>query len=168
VILDELVDDLTRVNSKEIRVGKVTKHMNVNVGEFAVERVSLSKSEHYDMRRKNGKLVVYKGFNTDVPLTSFIERIEGVDRESLHKKIENKVQYIVAKEFDVAEDDVKLTFDLRAGCSTCTCSPGWLVELPEQHPINQLHNDYKYAYPRQYDMWITFNAGDGGGFDGES
>lgn len=157
MILDELVDDLTRMNSREIRVGSVTKHMNVNVGEFAVERVSLSKSEHYDMRRKNGKLTVYKQFNTDDALTSFRERIEGIDREALHKKIEDKVKFMVAKEFDVDEADVKMKYSVYAGCS-CPCSPGWSVELPEQHEINKLHNDYKYAYPRQYDMWITFNA----------
>ena len=50
MILDELVDDLTRINRNEIRIGKVSKDVNIDVGGLALQRVSLTKSEHCDRR----------------------------------------------------------------------------------------------------------------------
>ena len=158
MILDELKEDVYRMNRNEYRTHYVSKDMNVNIGKYAVERLSLSKTQHYDMRRKNGKIVVYKGFADDTILQSFLDRVNGVDRETEHKTIEKELKWFIAKQFNVDESDLKMRFDLKAGCSTCTCSPGWLVELPEQHPIYRRENDYKYAYPRQYDMWVTLNA----------
>jgi hypothetical protein len=157
MILDELKEDVYRMNRNEYRTHYVSKDMNVNIGEYAVERLSLSKTQHYDRRRKNGKLVVYKGFADDNVLQSFLDRVNGVDREAEHKKIEKELKWFIARQFNVDESDLQMRFDLKAGCSTCTCSPGWLVELPEQHPINQRENGYDYAYPRQYDMWVTLN-----------
>jgi hypothetical protein len=158
MILNELKEDVRRISSKEYRTDSMSKEMNVNIGEYAVERVSIAKSEHYDMRRKNGKFVVYKQFANDDILKSFRDRLDGVDREAEHKKIEKELKWFIARQFDVEEDDLKMRFDLKAGCSMCTCSPGWLIEFPEQHPINRRENDYKYAFPRQYDMWVTLNA----------
>ena len=157
MILNELKEDSRRISSKEYRTHSMRKEMNVNIGEYAVERVSLSKTQHYDMRRKNGKFVVYKGFADDDVLKSFRDRLDGVDREAEHKKIEKELKWFIAKQFGLEEDDLKMKFDLKAGCSMCTCSPGWLIEFPDQHPINERENGYKYAYPRQYDMWITLN-----------
>ena len=157
MILDELKEDVYRMNRNEYRTHYVSKDMNVNIGEYAVERLSLSKTQHYDMRRKNGKIVVYKGFADDTILQSFLDRVNGVDRETEHKTIEKELKWFIAKQFGLEEDDLKMKFDLKAGCSMCTCSPGWLIEFPDQHPINERENGYQYAYPRQYDMWVTLN-----------
>lgn len=152
MILDELVDDLTRMNRNEIRIGKVSKDVNIDVGGLALQRVTLTKSEHYDRRMRHNKLVVYKSFENDDVLQSFIDRVTGVDRESANLALQDCVEYAIANQFGVEQDDVIAKFDLRAGCSMCTCSPGWIVEF-KTSVFDENENSF---YPKQYDMWLTF------------
>ena len=138
MILDKLEPMTGSRGYKEYYMSSYAKDMNVNIGDYAVERVSLTQVKHYDRRKKHGKIVVYKSFSDDTIMTSFQDRLNGVDRKAQHDKIAKELKWFVAEQFGVDESDMKMRFDLKAGCSMCTCSPGWVVELPEQHPINPL------------------------------
>ena len=152
MILDELTDDLTRMNRKAIRIGQVSKNVNIDVGGLALQRVTLTKTEKYDKRAKHNKLVVYKSFEGDDILQSFVDRVTGVDRESANLALQDCVEYAIANQFGVEQEDVIAKFDLRAGCSTCTCSPGWIVEFK----TSVFDENESSFYPKQYYMWLTF------------
>ena len=155
-ILEKMKEDYYRYNRNEHRVASFKKDStNINIGKHSVEAYWFYKKQIWDRRNNNGKFIIYKFMHTDSPIQSFMDRLEGVDRKKQHKLIEKEILYFVSSLLDVDEQNIKLKYDVFAGCS-CPCSPGWLLTLPQEHKIY----DNPIAYPYRYELHIKLNRGE--------
>jgi len=115
-----------------------------------IKDIRWSQKKLYNRRRKDGRILVFRTYE-DWGIMESVGRGKGIDKAEVET-----MKMVIAHMFEVHPNRIKMRYSKNAGCSSCPCSPGWIIDLPEWHEVHDERREYQYSQPKQQEIFFTF------------